>query len=50
MFEVPAWVHDTPHRQLEMNPQTWAALREHGVNESTDLHGCDFDGWGAEVP
>jgi hypothetical protein len=37
VFELPVWVHDTLERQLEMNPTTWDALREHGVDETTDL-------------
>ena len=37
MSETPAWVHDTLRRQLAMNPQTWAALQEHGVDESSEL-------------
>jgi hypothetical protein len=41
MAEPPAWFHETLRRQLAMNPQTWAALQEHGVDESTELR-LDF--------
>jgi len=41
MTELPAWARDTLNRQLSMNLQTWAALQEHGVDESTEVR-LDF--------
>lgn len=41
MTDSPEWAHDVLRRQLAMNPQTWAALQEHGVDESTMLR-LDF--------
>jgi hypothetical protein len=37
MTDTPAWAHDVLRQQLAMNPQTWAAFQEHGVDESTKL-------------
>jgi hypothetical protein len=41
MTETPDWVQDALRHQLAMNPRTWAALNEHGVDESTELR-LDF--------
>ncbi len=41
MTETPAWATDVLRQQLAMNPRTWAALQEHGANESTKLR-LDF--------
>jgi hypothetical protein len=41
MTETPAWAQEVLQRQLAMNPQTWAGLQEHGVDESTKLR-LDF--------
>jgi hypothetical protein len=37
MADTPPWFDETLSRQLAMNPQTWAMLQEHGVDESTEL-------------
>ena len=37
MIDGPAWAHDVVHQQLAMNQRTWAALQEHGVDDSTQL-------------
>lgn len=41
MTETPAWAEDVLRRQLAMNAQTWTAVQEHGVDESTRLR-LDF--------
>lgn len=41
MADRPAWFDETLTRQLAMNPRTWAALQEHGVDEATELR-LDF--------
>ena len=42
MSERPAWGQTTfARQQLAMNPQTWTALQEHGVDGSTELR-LDF--------
>jgi hypothetical protein len=41
MTGTPRWAETVLRQQLAMNPQTWAALQEHGVDESTELR-LDF--------
>jgi hypothetical protein len=38
---TPSWAQDVLRQQVAMNPQTWAALQEHGVDESSELR-LDF--------
>ena len=37
MTETPEWAESVLNQQLAMNPQTWAALQEHGVDESIEV-------------
>ena len=41
MSDTPGWAQDVLRRQVAMNSQTWAALQEHGVTESSELR-LDF--------
>lgn len=37
MTETPGWVDDVLQQQLAMNPKTWAALQDIGVDESSEV-------------
>jgi hypothetical protein len=41
MSETPGWAREVLRQQLSMNPQTWATLQEHGVDESSEVR-LDF--------